>query len=245
MTTKGEDGSYVRVPRADELKIDPAAAYVHLTSNETIHGVQFHAFPDTGSVPLVCDMSSDILWKPIDVSKFGVIYAGAQKNLGPSGVVVVILRKDLVAKSPKTIPTIFRYSTHAKNDSLYNTAPTFGIYMLRNVLAWVASEGGAAGMEARNARKAAMLYGAIDENAGFFRCPVEKGSRSTMNVVFRLPSEALEEKFVSEAKKAAGIVGIKGHRSVGGIRISMYNAVDPGSVETLVGFMRDFAKTNG
>jgi phosphoserine aminotransferase len=189
-------------------------------------------------------MSSDFGWRKMDLSKFGAVYAGAQKNIGPSGVVLVVIKKDLVAKGRKDIPKIFQYRTHSENDSLYNTPPTFGIYLARNVLAHVKSIGGLDAVEKQNREKAHMLYGAIDAHAGFFRCPVEKPYRSTMNVVFRLPSEALEEQFVSEAKKQK-MVGLKGHRSVGGIRVSIYNAVGVDWVKTLTDFMNDFAKKNG
>jgi phosphoserine aminotransferase len=192
-------------------------------------------------VPLVCDMSSDIMWKPIDVSKYGLIYAGAQKNIGPSGLVLVIAREDLVAGGRKDIPKIFRYATHAKENSLYNTPPTFSIYLVRNVLRWLKAEGGLAAIEKRNRDKGALLYGTIDENPDFFRAPVAKDSRSYMNVVFRLPTVELEEKFVAEAKKAK-IVGVKGHRLTGGIRASTYNAVGLDSIKALTDFMRDFAK---
>ncbi|WP_242361006.1 3-phosphoserine/phosphohydroxythreonine transaminase [Anaeromyxobacter sp. SG17] len=245
-TGEGKEKSYVRVPRRDEVKADPAAAYVHVTSNETIHGVEYavdpsRPFPSPGGAPLVADMSSDFLWRPFDVSRFGLVYAGAQKNIGPSGVVVVIVSKELVERGRKDIPKIFQLRTPAENKSLYNTPPTFGIYMIRNVLAWLKGLGGLSAMEARNRKKAARLYGAIDANPGFYRCPVEKESRSVMNVVFRLPSEQDEERFVAEAKKL-GMVGLKGHRSVGGIRVSTYNAVEPEWVDALVDFMGAFAK---
>ncbi len=238
--------SYVRCPVQREIEADPGAAYLHITSNETIHGVEFavdpsRPFPDAGKVPLVADMSSDFLSRKFDVSKFGLVYAGAQKNIGPSGVVVVIARKDLVAGGRKDIPKIFQLRTAAENRSLYNTPPTFGVYMIRNVLAWLEGGGGLAGMEARNRAKAKRLYGVIDGRKDFYRCPVERESRSLMNVVFRLPAEADEEKFVSEAKKR-GMVGLKGHRSVGGIRVSTYNAVLPEWVEALASFMEEFAK---
>ncbi|MFZ1863080.1 MAG: 3-phosphoserine/phosphohydroxythreonine transaminase [Polyangiales bacterium] len=237
------DGHYIRVPKQSELSLDPKAAYVHFTSNNTIMGTQFHEYPDSGGVPLVADMSSDILWRPIDVSKFGLIYAGAQKNLGPAGITLMILRKDLAERSPKTLPKILRYKTILDNDSLQNTIPTFAVYMVRNVLRWVRDQGGAAAMETRNRQKAGYIYGMIDENPSFFRCPVEVESRSMMNPVFRLPTEELEKKFISEAS-AAGMVGIKGHRSVGGIRTSIYNAMDPGDVQKFVEFARAFAKKN-
>jgi phosphoserine aminotransferase len=198
-------------------------------------------FPSTGTVPLVSDMSSDFLWRPFDVTKFGLVYAGAQKNIGPSGVVVVVVSKELVEKGRKDIPKIFQFRTHAENKSLYNTPPTFGVYMVRNVLSWLKGQGGLARMEEVNRRKAARLYGVIDGNSRFFRSPVEKESRSVMNVVFRLPSPELEEQFLSEAKKR-GMVGLKGHRSVGGIRVSTYNAVSYEWVDTLAGFMEEFQR---
>jgi phosphoserine aminotransferase len=246
---EGKSKKYTRVPSPQEIAIDPAAAYVHMTSNETIDGVEFAvlpgaSFPTTGSVPLVCDMSSDFMWRPFDVAHFDMIYAGAQKNLGPSGVVVVLVKKDLVARGRKDIPTIFQYRTASENNSLYNTPPTFAIYLVRNVLSWAKSLGGLSAIEKRNREKASKLYAVIDASGGFYRCPVDVGSRSTMNVVFRLPSEALEEKFVAEAKKNR-MVGLKGHRSVGGIRVSLYNAVGVEWVEALTSFMKEFAKGNG
>ncbi|MBK9518565.1 MAG: 3-phosphoserine/phosphohydroxythreonine transaminase [Anaeromyxobacter sp.] len=244
-TGDGKEKSYVRAPAAGEVKGAADAAYLHVTTNETIHGVQFDVdaarpYPSTGA-PLVADMSSDFLWKKVDVSRFGLIYAGAQKNIGPSGVVVAVVAKALIEGGRKDIPKIFQLRTPAENKSLYNTPPTFGIYMVRNVLAWLKGLGGLDVMEARNRKKAAVLYGAIDGHPGFYRCPVERESRSVMNVVFRLPSEADEERFVKEAK-AKGMVGLKGHRSVGGIRASIYNAVEPAWLDELAAFMADFAK---
>jgi phosphoserine aminotransferase len=246
---EGKSKSYTRVPEASEVKLDPEAAYVHMTSNETIDGVEFAtqpgaSFPDLGKAPLICDMSSDFMWRAVDVARFALVYAGAQKNLGPSGVVVVIAKKDLVAGGRKDIPTIFQYRTVAENNSLYNTPPTFAIYLIRNVLAWVKEIGGMPAVEKRNRDKAGRLYAAIDGSEGFYKCPVETKSRSVMNVVFRLPSEALEDKFIAEAKKQR-MVGLKGHRSVGGIRVSLYNAVGPEWVDMLTSFMKDFAKGNG
>jgi phosphoserine aminotransferase len=237
------DGKYTRVPKQAELDLDPHAAYAHFTTNNTIMGTQFFEYPDSGDVPLVADMSSDILWRPIDVSKFGLIYAGAQKNLGPSGITVLILRKDLAERSPSTIPKILRYKTILGGDSLQNTIPTFPVYMVRNVLRWVRDLGGATAMEKRNREKAGAIYNMIDESQGFFRCPVEPESRSMMNPVFRLPTEDLEKKFIADAA-AAGMVGIKGHRSVGGIRTSIYNAMEPANVQTFVDFAKTFAKNN-
>lgn len=243
-TTIGPDKRYTRIPRQSELQLDPKAAYVHLTSNNTIFGTQWHAWPEVGSVPMVADMSSDFLWRPTDVSRFGLIYAGAQKNLGPSGVTVVIIRKDFMAKGRKDIPKILKYSTFAENNSLYNTPPTFAIYLMRNVLAWIDQQGGLTAMEKRNTEKAEILYAALDRMGGFYRAPVEKAARSTMNIVFRLPSEELDDRFVAEAKKQR-MVGLKGHRSAGGIRVSAYNAVSPENIRTLVSFMESFAKANG
>jgi phosphoserine aminotransferase len=245
-TGEGKEKSYVRTPSPSEVKATPGAAYLHVTSNETIHGVEYEVdpsrpFPPSGGAPLVADMSSDFLWRKLDVTRFGLVYAGAQKNIGPSGVVVVIVSKALVEKGRKDIPKIFQLRTAAENRSLYNTPPTFGIYMVRNVLAWLDELGGLAAIEKRNRDKAAKLYAVIDGNAGFYRSPVEKQSRSVMNVVFRLPSEEKEEAFVAEAKKK-GMVGLKGHRSVGGIRVSTYNAVEPAWVDALCDFMKDFAK---
>jgi phosphoserine aminotransferase len=244
-TGEGKEKSYVRTPAPSEVKGTPGAAYLHVTSNETIHGVEYEVdasrpFPSTGA-PLVADMSSDFLWRRFDVSRFGLVYAGAQKNIGPSGVVVVIAAKKLIEQGRKDIPKIFQLRTAAENRSLYNTPPTFGIYMVRNVLAWLDETGGLAAMEKRNREKAAKLYATIDANASFFRSPVEKQSRSVMNVVFRLPSEQQEEAFVAEAKKK-GMVGLKGHRSVGGIRVSTYNAVEPAWVDALCELMKEFAK---
>jgi phosphoserine aminotransferase len=243
---EGKAKSYTRVPARGEGKVDSGAAYMHITSNETIHGVQFNVdasrpFPDTGSVPLIADMSSDFIWRPLDVTKFGLMYAGAQKNLGPSGVVVAVVSKEVLDRGRKDIPKIFQFRTHAENKSLYTTPPTFGIYMVRNVLAWVKSRGGLAKMEEANRKKANRLYGVIDGNPEFFRSPVEKESRSVMNVVFRLPSEELEAQFIADAKKN-GMVGLKGHRSVGGIRASIYNAASYEWVDALAGFMEDFAR---
>lgn len=230
-----------RVPKQSELSLDDKAVYVHLTSNETIGGNQFHEFPSTGNVPLVADMSSDILWRPIDVSKFGLIYAGAQKNIGPSGVTVVIVRKDLVEGGRTDIPKIFRYSTHAGENSLYNTPSTFAVYLVRNVLELMKKGGGLAAMEKRNREKAETLYRAIDARPDFYKCPVEPGARSVMNVVFNLPTPELEAEFVAGAQKQ-GMVGLKGHRSVGGIRASIYNAVPLEWVRALVAFMAEFHK---
>jgi phosphoserine aminotransferase len=238
------DKKFVRVPTQADVKLDPHAAYVHTTSNNTIYGTQFHTFLETGAVPHICDMSSDFMWRPTDISKFAFVYAGAQKNIGPSGLVVLIANKDFMKAARTDIPKVLRYETYAEANSLYNTPNTFGIYLARNVLSWMKSIGGLKALEARNQKKAELLYGAIDTLSGFYKAPVEKASRSVMNIVFRLPSEALEDKFVAEAKKAS-MVGLKGHRSAGGIRVSAYNAVSVEDIQTLVSFMESFAKANG
>jgi phosphoserine aminotransferase len=235
---------YRRVPGAIALDLSANPAYVHLTSNETIQGIQWHTFPDVGSRPLVADMSSDILSRPFDAGIFALIYAGAQKNLGPAGVTAVLVRESWLAKANKTIPTMLRYATHIKNNSLYNTPPTFGVYVLNLVLQWIDKTGGLTAMAARNGRKAQLVYGAIDSSAGYYRGHAELESRSMMNITFRLPSEALEKQFVTEAQ-AAGMIGLAGHRLVGGIRASTYNAVSPEACQTLASFMGDFAKRNG
>ena len=241
-STKADN--YKRVPTQSEIQLSADPAYVHLTSNETIQGVQFHAFPDFGDRPLVADMSSDILSRPIDASRFALIYAGAQKNLGPSGVTVVLLRESWLEKANKGVPTMFRYSTHVKNNSLYNTPPMFGVYVLDLVLQWIDGLGGVEGVAKINAAKAEALYGAIDGSGGYYKGHAEPGSRSNMNVTFRLPTEELEKQFVAEAQKA-GMVGLAGHRSVGGIRASIYNATGLEACQALASFMGDFAKKNG
>ncbi len=237
--TTEQDKKFQRIPSQAELQLDPSAAYVHITSNNTIFGTQYSSFPDTGAVPLVADMSSDIMWRPIDVSKFALIYAGAQKNLGPSGLAVVIVSQQLVEQGRSDIPAIFQYRTHAANKSLYNTPPTFGIYMLRNVLACYKEMGGLAAIEQRNRAKAKLVYDVIDARAELYRCPVEPESRSLMNVVFNLPTPELEAAFLAAAKKE-GMEGLKGHRSVGGIRASLYNACEPAWCQALAEFMRAF-----
>jgi phosphoserine aminotransferase len=238
-----EDGPFKRIPKAHEIKYTPGAAYVHMTSNNTIFGTQWHDVPETTGAPLVCDASSDIFSKPIDVSKFGLIYAGAQKNLGPSGVTVVVIREDLLARSADSLPAMLNYKTMADNRSMYNTPPTFGIYILRLVLKWLIGEGGLPAIGAINDRKARTLYAELDRT-DFWKPHAEKDSRSAMNVTFRLPSEDLEKLFVKEAT-AAGFDGLKGHRSVGGLRVSLYNAFPEAGVNALVDFMRAFEKTHG
>ena len=235
--------NYVRVPKQSELTLDPAAAYVHYTTNNTIFGTEFHEIPDAGQVPLVADTSSDMFSRPIDVGKFGLIYAGAQKNLGPSGLTLVIVRDDLVARTPASLATMLQYSVHVENKSMYNTPPVFGVYIMRLVLKWLLKEGGLAAVDARNARKADKIYAEIDRT-GYYRGHAHKDSRSRMNVTFRLPSEELEKKFAKETT-AAGLDGLKGHRSVGGIRASIYNAFPEAGVDALVAFMKEFERTNG
>jgi phosphoserine aminotransferase len=237
------DSGFNRVPAQDELKLDPNAAYVHFTSNETIEGVEFKTEPEVGSVPLICDASSDILSRPVDVSKYAAIYAGAQKNMGPSGVTLVVLRKDLLQRIPDGLHTMLDYRTHVENNSLYNTPNTFGIYIIALVTKWLKGKGGLAGMQKENEEKAKILYNAID-STDFYRGHADPDSRSMMNVTFRLPSEELEKKFASEATKQ-GLDGLKGHRSVGGIRASIYNAFPRDGVEALVQFMKDFETKNG
>ncbi|HEV3467931.1 MAG TPA: 3-phosphoserine/phosphohydroxythreonine transaminase [Pyrinomonadaceae bacterium] len=237
------DSHYNRVPGDDELRLDPGAAYVHITSNETIEGVEWKRDPEVGGVPLVCDASSNICSRPVDVSKYALIYAGAQKNLGPSGVTVVILREDMLAKIPDGLHTMLDYRTHVQNKSLYNTPNTWGIYILDLVCKWVKAQGGLEGMHRLNEEKARKIYDAID-STDFYRGHAAREARSLMNVTFRLPSEELEKKFTAEAT-AQGLDGLKGHRSVGGIRASIYNAFPPAGVDALVQFMRDFERTNG
>jgi phosphoserine aminotransferase len=238
----GKEAGYARVPKANELGLSAGAEYVHICSNETIGGIRWPEFPDTDA-PLIADMSSDILSRAIDARQFGLIYAGAQKNIGPSGLAVVIIRKDLLERAPEDVPVFLRYSTHVKEGSLYNTPNTWGVYMVKLVCEWMEAIGGIPAMQRLSEQKAAALYEVID-TSDFWRCPVEKESRSIMNVVWRLPSEELEELFVASAKKA-GMVGLKGHRSVGGIRASIYNAVPMEAVSALVAFMKDFESRNG
>jgi phosphoserine aminotransferase len=246
IATSTESDKFARVPRANEINLSADASYVYLCTNNTIEGTQWTSFPETGNAPLVADMSSDIASRPIDLKKFGLIFAGAQKNLGPSGVTIVILRKDLAERADKNLPTLLQYRTHIKEKSLYQTPPTFAVYVVSLVLEWIESLGGIAGIQKRNDAKAKLLYDAIEASGGFYRCPVESISRSKMNVVFRVAGsdEAVEKQFAKEAA-AAGLVGTPGHRSVGGMRISLYNAVEPAAVEALTRFMREFQRTRG
>ena len=243
-----EAEKFTRVPRAEEIRLSTDSSYTHYCTNNTIEGTQYHSVP-ASVAPLAADMSSDICSRPIDVSKFGLIFAGAQKNLGPSGVTVVIVRKDLAERADKNLPTVLQYRTHIKEKSLYNTPPTFAVYTLGLVTEWIAAEGGLTGIQKRNEAKAKLLYDTIDGSKGFYSCPVEKSSRSLMNVVFRVGGtsaapgdEALEKQFGKDAT-AANLIGTPGHRSVGGMRISLYNAVGRVAVESLVHFMREFQRT--
>ncbi len=237
------DGGFTRVPTQDELQLGDDAKYVHITSNETIEGVQWKTEPNTGDVPLFSDSSSDILSRPIPIEKYGLIYAGAQKNMGPSGVTLVIIREDLLPRIPKGKPTMLDYRTHVEKKSLYNTPNTWGIYIINLVSKWLKEKGGLEAMQPENEAKAKLIYDAIDAS-DFYRGHADPDSRSTMNVTFRLPSEDLEKKFASEAT-AAGMDGLKGHRSVGGIRASIYNAFPREGCEALVEFMKEFEKKNG
>ena len=238
-----ETENFARVPRQAELKLDPAAAFVHYTTNNTIFGTEFDYVPDTAGVPLVTDASSDILSGPIDVSKFALIYAGAQKNLAPAGVTLAIVRDDMLKRTPSTIPTMLQYGVHVENKSMYNTPPVFAIYVMRLVLAWLLKRGGLEAIARKNAQKAAKLYAEIDRTE-FYRGHAHKDSRSRMNVTFKLATEELDKKFAKEAT-AAGLDGLKGHRSVGGMRASIYNAFPEEGVDALVQFMREFERTNG
>ena len=238
-----ESENFSRIPRQDELTLTPNAAYVHITTNNTLFGTEWVKEPEVGAVPLVADTSSDMFSRPIDVSKYGLIYAGAQKNLGPSGVTLVIIREDLLSRSSKTLHTMFNYSVHAENGSMYNTPPCFGIYLMGLVMKWALSVGGLKAIGEANERKAAKLYAEIDRS-GFYRGTAEKNSRSRMNITFRLPSEELENKFVKDST-AAGLDGLKGHRSVGGMRASIYNAFPEDGVDALVAFMQEFERKNG
>ncbi|VBB05410.1 aminotransferase class-v [Lucifera butyrica] len=235
--------NYRRIPSATEIHLSENPVYAHITSNNTIFGTQWQSFPKL-TAPFVADMSSDILSRPFDASNFALIYAGAQKNLGPSGVTVVIIRKDWAESSPATIPTMLRYSTHSKNASLYNTPPSVAVYMINLVLRWLKKQGGLAAIAKKNQEKAALIYDAIDRSGGFYRGHADKDSRSLMNITFRLPSEELEQTFASQATQS-DMIGLKGHRSVGGLRASVYNAMPLAGCQALAAFMREFQRTNG
>lgn len=237
-----EDTGFDRIPW--QLELDPEARYVHITSNNTLYGTQYQEFPDTEGVPLVADMSSDLCGRPLDLAPFGLIYAGAQKNLGPAGVTVVIIREDLLDLAAQDLPAMLSYRTHARYDSRYNTPPTFAIAMLRNVLAWMQEEGGLAEMERRNREKAALLYDALDRHPGFYRGNAHLDSRSAMTVTFRIRREELEPAFLAQAEER-GLMGLKGHRSVGGLRASLYNAMTLDGVAALVEHMDRFVAVHG
>ncbi|MEW5791035.1 3-phosphoserine/phosphohydroxythreonine transaminase [Thermithiobacillus tepidarius DSM 3134] len=243
VAASAEDRNFSYVPPQSEWRLDPEAAYVHVTTNETIGGVEYDFTPDTGDVPLVADASSHILSKPVDVSRYGVIYAGAQKNIGPAGLTVVIVREDLLGHAPSGTPTMLDYKIQADNESMYNTPPTFAIYVAGLVFKWLKAKGGLAEMERINIRKAQKLYGLIESN-DFYQSPVAPANRSRMNVPFTLARPELDEAFLKEAK-AHGLVQLKGHRSVGGMRASIYNAMPEAGVDALVAFMQDFAARHG
>jgi len=243
-STKAEN--YGRLPRQSELRLTPGAAYVHVTSNNTIEGTEYKTLPDTGTVPLVNDTSSDMFSRPIDVARHGLIYAGAQKNMGPAGLTIVIVREDLLQRSvakKAALPTMFNYAVHAENSSLYNTPPAFAVYATGLVMKWLLQQGGLTAMAAVNERKGAKLYAEIDRT-GFYRGTAAREDRSLMNVTFRLGTEELEKQFIKEST-AAGLDGLKGHRAVGGMRASIYNAFPEDGVDALVSFMRDFEQKNG
>jgi phosphoserine aminotransferase len=238
-----EAEGFRRVPRQDELQLDPGAAFVHVTTNNTIYGTQWSSMPETGAVPLVADASSDIFSAPLDVARFGVLYAGGQKNLGPSGVTLVVIRKDLLTRSAASLPSMLNYAVQAEHGSRYNTPNTFGVYVLGLVARWMQAEGGLEVIGRRNARKAATLYAEIDRT-GFYRGHADRDSRSLMNVTFRLRDEALEDVFAKQAA-TEGLDGLKGHRSAGGLRASIYNAFPEAGVDALVQFMREFERVRG
>ena len=243
VAASSEDRNFTYVPPRSAWKLSKEAAYVHICTNETIGGVEFFQTPDTGDVPLVADMSSHILSRPFDVSRFGLIYAGAQKNIGPAGLVLVIVREDLLGGAIKETPDVLNYTLQAKADSMLNTPPTFSLYLAGLTFQWLLDKGGLAAMEKVNARKAAVLYDCID-GQDFYSNPVDKADRSRMNVPFRLRDDKLDAKFLEEAE-ARGLSQLKGHRSVGGMRASIYNAMPAEGVDALVAFMKDFARRNG
>ena len=243
IAASSEDRGFTYAPKQAAWKLDREAAYVHYTGNETIGGVEFHWIPETGAVPLVCDLSSSLLSRPLDVSRFGLIYAGAQKNIGPAGLTIVIVREDLIGHAPPGTPSMFDYQIQADNESMYNTPPTYAIYVAGLVFEWLGQRGGLAGMERINVSKAALLYDLLD-SGGFYRSPVDPGDRSRMNVPFTLHDAALDDAFLKEASNN-GLIQLKGHRSVGGMRASIYNAMPLEGVKTLAEFMRDFERRHG
>lgn len=243
IAASSEAENFTYIPRQQALKLSDDAAYLHICYNNTIFGTEWNYIPETNGVPVIADMSSDMLSRPIDFSKFSLIYAGAQKNLGPAGVCLVVARKEYIENSPAILPVMLRYDTFAQNNSLYNTPPAFGIYILGKVVRWIKANGGLEAMEKRNTEKAAIVYDAIDNSDGFYRGHAEKASRSLMNATFRLPTEELERKFAVESA-AAGLGGLKGHRSVGGMRASIYNAMPKAGCQALADFMEDFHRKN-
>jgi phosphoserine aminotransferase len=244
VAASSKEAGYRSIPPVSSWQVDPKAAYLHYTPNETIHGVEFHDVPEVGKVPLVADFSSSLLSGPVDVSRFGVIYGGAQKNLGPAGIAIAIVRKDLLGKHGRELPPIFDLANQAKNDSMFNTPATLSWYIVGLVLKWLKEMGGAEAIGARNARKAELLYGAIDGSGGFYANQVEPAARSRMNVPFVLPDAALDKPFLKEAEEA-GLLGLKGHRALGGMRASIYNAMPLAGVQALVDFMADFQARHG
>ncbi len=237
-----KEEKYRRIPKMSEIKYPDDVAYLHICTNNTIEGTQYQEIPETGKIPLVADMSSDIASRRRDFKKFALFYAGAQKNLGPAGVTMVVVRNDFLATAKKGLPTMFSYKTHADNKSMHNTPPVFGIYILKLVLEWIKSQGGLEAVEKKNIAKKDLLYGAIDASSDFYKGCAEKDSRSWMNVTMRLPTEELEKKFIADAEKE-GLLGLKGHRSVGGIRFSIYNAVSLQDIQKTVAFMEKFRKS--
>ncbi len=244
LAASSETNQFTSIPALSEIHIPDNAAYLHITSNETIGGIQYGTFPQTGNVPLIADMSSDIVSRPIDVSQFSLIYAGAQKNLGPSGVTLVIARDSLLQNSPKSVPTMLRYDTHVENNSLYNTPPAYSVYMVKLVLEWIKEKGGLQAIEQMNKEKTSLIYNTIDQSNGFYRGVAAREDRSLMNITFRMADENLEKVFIKESE-ALGFVGLKGHRSVGGLRASTYNSVPHESCSALQQFMVDFQRRNG
>jgi phosphoserine aminotransferase len=238
------DGGYRDVPAPASWQLDPDAAYLHLCPNETIHGVEMHQLPDAGAVPIVADMSSTLLSRPVDIARYGIVYACAQKNIGPSGLVVLIVRKDLLDRAPSSLPDILRYDRHAANGSMLNTPPTFAWYLAGLVFEWLQDQGGLAAMAALNEAKAQALYAAIDGSGGFYRNQVAPAARSWMNVPFQLHDESLDAEFLTQSE-AAGLLALKGHRAVGGMRASLYNATPMAGVQALTGFMAQFARRHG
>ncbi len=244
VAASGADSGYTAIPPRNTWQLDPNAAYVHICANETIGGVEYHFTPDVGEVPLVADVSSNILSCPLDVSKYGLLYGGAQKNIGPAGLTIVIVRDDLIGQALPTTPSAFDYKQQADNDSMLNTPPTYAIYIAGLVFQWIKSRGGLTAMEAHNRKKAGLLYDFLDGGSGFYKSPVARDCRSLMNVPFKLSNEALDEAFLKGAQQR-GMVQLKGHRSVGGMRASIYNAMPIEGVQALVAYMKEFEALHG